>query len=1179
MQNYNILAAQTRGGGYSHFLTRLLITMKLCIVLMLIAVFQVKASVYGQKATIRANDVSLVWIFDELKRQTDYDFLYAIDDVDGSQPITVDFEDAAITTILDAVFAKQPLSYQIKESMIWVTRKPSRPKASPVVQDSTKQVSGTVTDETGTPLSGASVSLQGNGANGTYTDENGLFSLSAPQGGALVVSYVGFETKVVPVDQRSTYRITLIEEGSVLDEVVVVGYSTQVKKEITGSVAIVDVEDMSSTPAGTGEQLLQGRASGLNVTTSGSPGSASNIRIRGITSFGDNSPLVIIDGVQGELSDINSNDIESVQVLKDAGAAAIYGVRGSNGVIVVTTKKGKQGPAKITYDGYYGVQTPLSGNVYNLLNTQEMADVTWKALINSGQVDANGNPNHVQYGNGPTPVIPDYILVGSNTGVVGSLTDEQLASYNIDYGRGDIYQIIPANKRGTDWFHELFSNAPVQSHAVSASSASNKSSYFFSAGYLNQQGTLVGSYLKRYSVRANTSFNIKDNIRVGENLYVFNRDNPRSYTSVQNTSDTGNPLMLSFMMQPIIPVFDLMGNYAGTRARGLGQSPNPYAVAERNAGYYNNSWAASGNVFAEIDFLQHFMFRTSFGGFVSSGNTHNFLRRTYEDAENNSINTYSEGANHFRRWTFTNTLQYNQDFGKHGVSVLLGLEAMENSGRSVGGGAAGYFSTDPNYVTLSSGSGNFTNQSSMSLNRLFSQFGKVDYNFDGRYIVGATLRRDGSSRFNEQNRWGLFPAFSAGWRVSEESFMENVTWLDNLMVRGSWGILGNQLNVDPSNAYTQYNSAVGGSQNSYYDITGSGSNPVQGFRLSRIGNLATGWEEDRLTNVGIDMTMLGRKLDFSVEYYQKQINGLLFEDQSPATAGGAELPTVNIGNIENKGVDFNVAYHETVGEFNFDIGLNLTRYKSKVIDLPNEYFDSGTTRTGNFVRNQEGHPVGAFFGYKIERLFRDADDVASAPAQDAAAPGRFKYADITGDNQISTADRTFIGDPNPDFTYGLNINANYRRFGLTMFFYGSQGNDAVNYQRWWTDFFPSLQGVKSKDLLYNSWRPDNLDAKTPIIENVSNFSNNAVPNSYYIENASFLKLKNVMLSYTFGENVLERIGINQLRVYLQATNLFTVTKYTGPDPEIGGTESAFGIDYGNYPNNQRNYNLGVSFTF
>ncbi|SKB96401.1 TonB-linked outer membrane protein, SusC/RagA family [Parapedobacter luteus] len=1179
MQMYNIFAARARGSSHALSLTRLLITMKLCIALMLIAVFQVKATAYGQNATIQARNVSLVWIFEELKKQTDYDFLYAFDDLSGSKPLTVNFKNAPITKILDAVFANQPLSYRIKKSMVLVTRKHLQAPIATVTQDSTRQIMGTVTDETGNPLSGASVSIQGGAGNGTYTDQSGRFSLTVPANSSLVVSYVGFETKTVPTDQRTTYGIALVEEPSVLEEVVVVGYSTQTKKEITGSVAIVDVEDMKNVPAGSAEQMLQGRASGLNITTSGSPGSASNIRIRGITSFGNNSPLVIIDGVQGELTDINSNDIESIQVLKDAGAAAIYGVRGSNGVIVVTTKKGKAGAAKITYDGYYGIQTPPSGNVYNLLNTQEMAEVTWKAFINSGQVDANGNPSHVQYGNGPTPVIPDYILVGTNTGVVGSLTEEQLASYNVDYSRGDIYQIIPANKEGTDWFHEIFKPAPIQSHTVSASSAGNKSSYFFSAGYFNQQGTMIDSYLKRYSVRANTSFNIKDNIRVGENLYLFTRDNPSAYTGVQNTSDTGNPLMLSFMMQPIIPVFDLMGNYAGTRARGLGQSPSPYAVAQRNGGYHNSSWTAQGNIFAEIDFLKHFNFRTSFGGFVRSGNTNNFLRRTYEDAENNSINTYNEGSSYTQQWTFTNTLQYNQKFGRHQVKVLAGLEAVENTGRTLGGSSAGYFSDDPSFLTLSSGSGNFTNRSSMSEYTLYSQFGKVDYNFDEKYIVGVTLRRDGSSRFSEQNRWGMFPAFSAGWRASEERFMEGVSWLDNLMIRGSWGILGNQLNVDPSNAYTQYNSTVGGSLNSYYDIGGTGSSPLQGFRLSRIGNLATGWEEDRLSNIGLDMTVLNSKLDLSVEYYQKRINGLLFEDQSPATAGGASLPTVNIGNIENKGVDFNANYHGTAGELTFDLGLNVTRYRSRVVDLPNTYFDTGTTRTGNFVRNQVGHPVGAFFGYQVERLFRDADDVANSPAQDAAAPGRFKYADITGDNQISTADRTFIGDPNPDFTYGLNMNASYKQFGLTMFFYGSQGNDAVNYQRWWTDFFPSLQGVKSKDLLYNSWRPDNLDAKTPIIENQSNFSNNAVPNSYYIEDASFLKLKNIMLSYTFGGNQLTRLGINQLRVYLQVANLFTITKYTGLDPELGGTESAFGIDYGNYPNNQRNYNLGVSFTF
>jgi len=1175
MQKYVNITAFTSSLNSRAFF-KILIVMKQCILLLCIVVLQAHAGAFGQSASLHLKNAHLTQILKELKRQTNYDFLYASEDLRNTGLVSANFENAQLTTILDYCFENQALSYTINNETVLVKRKLLPAKTHKGAKEDIDLI-GKVTDKEGNPLSGASIVIKGLFAKGANTDAEGKFRLTVPNDGIIVVSYMGYSTKEVIVGGQTTVLVVLESGESLLEEVVVTGYSAQTKKEITGSVAIVNVNEMKQVPAGSPEQMLQGRASGLTVTTSGSPGSGSNIRIRGITSFGDNNPLVIIDGVQGDLKDINANDIESVQVLKDAGAAAIYGVRGSNGVIVVTTKKGKNGGAKIAYDGFYGIQQPPGGNVYNLLNTEEMAEVTWRAFKNSGQVDANGNPSHVQYGNAANPVIPDYILVGSNTGVVGALGQEELDKYNIDYSKGSIYQIVGANKQGTDWFHEIFSTAPTQSHTVSASNASDKSSYFFSTGYFNQQGTLMDTYLKRYSVRANTSFNVKDNIRLGENLYVYYRDSPSSYNGILNTSDTNNPIMLSFMMQPIIPVFDIMGNYAGTRASGLGQSPNPYAVAKQNGNYQNTSSMAQGNVFAEIDFLRHFMFRTSFGGQIRSGNTNNFSRRTYEDAENNSTNMYTEGSNYSRQWTFTNTLQYSQQFGVHQVKALLGLESVENYGRTLGGSAAGYFSDDPSYLTLSSGSGNFTNYSTISKYTLFSQFAKLDYSFNEKYLMSATVRRDGSSRFSADKRWGVFPAFSAGWRLSEESILKSQSWLDNLMLRGSWGILGNQLNVDPSNAFTQYNSGL---QTSYYDLGGTGSSPLQGFILTKIGNQNTGWEEDKLINVGIDMTILHSKFDFTLEYYNKKVNGLLFADQAPATAGGAALPTVNIGNIENKGVDFNVNYHgKAGGELKFDVGLNFTRYKSKVIDLPNEYFDAGTTRTGNFVRNQVGNPVGAFFGYQIEGLFRDGEDVASSPRQDAAAPGRFKYADTDGNGVISAADRTFIGDPNPDFTYGLNLNLSYKRFDLAMFFYGSQGNDAVNYRRWWTDFFPSLQGVKSRDLFYNSWTPDNLEAKTPIIENQSNFSNSAVPNSYYIENASFLKLKNLTLGYTFANETLGKIGIDRLRVYLQAVNLFTITNYTGLDPEIGGTESAFGIDYGNYPNNQRNYNIGVSLTF
>jgi len=459
----------------------------------------------------------------------------------------------------------------------------------------------------------------------------------------------------------------------------------------------------------------------------------------------------------------------------------------------------------------------------------------------------------------------------------------------------------------------------------------------------------------------------------------------------------------------------------------------------------------------------------------------------------------------------------------------------------------------------------------------------VDYAYNNKYLVSATVRRDGSSRFGPESRYGVFPAFSAGWVVTQESFMQGISWLNNLKLRGSWGKLGNQLNVAAINAFNLYGSSASDANfGTYYDITGSNTSSVQGFTQTRIGNLKTGWEEDKLTNFGLDAVILKNKLDFSVEYYKKSINGLLFTDPVGATVGGATRPVVNIGDIENKGWDFSAAYHGSAGkDFKFDISGNLTTYKSKIISIPGDYFDasSGGTRLQNQTRNQVGHPIGAFFGYEVIGLFQSQEDVDKSPTQDAAGPGRFKYKDVNGDGVITADDRTFMGDPNPKFTYGINLNASYKGFDFSMFLYGSQGNDVFNYVPYWTDFYPSFQGVKSKNLLYNSWTPDNPNAKTPIAENESNFSNNGVTNSYYIENGSFLKCKSMILGYTIPSAQLKRIGVDRFRVYVQAANLFTITKYTGQDPEVTGNNSSFGIDYGTYPNNQKMYIVGVNLSF
>ncbi|HVU85271.1 MAG TPA: SusC/RagA family TonB-linked outer membrane protein, partial [Puia sp.] len=459
---------------------------------------------------------------------------------------------------------------------------------------------------------------------------------------------------------------------------------------------------------------------------------------------------------------------------------------------------------------------------------------------------------------------------------------------------------------------------------------------------------------------------------------------------------------------------------------------------------------------------------------------------------------------------------------------------------------------------------------------------------DDRYIISGTLRRDASSVFAPDQQVGYFPSVSAGWRISKETFFSNVTFVNDLKIRGGWGKAGSISNINPTNAYTLFASGVG---YSWYPLDGDPNSSTQGFYPSQIGNLETTWEQDVTSNIGLDGTILNNKLEFSIDWYKKEIKGLLFRPDNSlgAMAGGATPAFINGGNIENKGIDANVTYHATVNrDFKLDISANITSYKSKVVSLPGDkvYYDeysNGSSRIGAFTRAQVGQPIGAFFGYKVIGLFQSADDVSKSPTQDAAAPGRFKYADINNDGKISDSDRTFFGNPNPKFTYGFTLNATYKNFDLSIFLYGSAGNDVINYVKYWTDFPQVFRGNVSKDAVYNSWTPSNLNAKVPILETNGNFSNSGVFNSYYLENGSYLRCKSLSIGYTIAPSILKNIGVDKLRVYLQAANLFTITKYTGLDPELQGSDlgnnTNFGIDFGNYPANQKNYNVGVSLTF
>jgi TonB-linked SusC/RagA family outer membrane protein len=1014
------------------------------------------------------------------------------------------------------------------------------------------------------PLKTASVIVKGS-QSGALTDSNGYFKLQVNGGSVLVVSYIGYTSREIRISRDTVIHISLSRVVSALDQVVMMGYTSQKLKEISGSVATVSPQDLTAVPAGQVEPMLQGRVPGLTVISSGEPGSASNVRLYGIGNFGDVTPLYIIDGVPGDINSINPYDIETLTVLKDAGAYSIYGVRGANGVIVVTTKGGKAGKTVINYQSYYGWQVPLKKG-FDLLNPQENGDLSWLIQKNSGIA----NPSDALYGDGAEPVMPDYFVKG-----VGYMQGDSAvapALYNLDSNSGPIYQIMQFNKKGTDWFHEAFRTAFSQNHTISASGGNDKNKYFFSLGYLDQEGTFLNTFLKRFTARINTDFSAKNSIHIGENLQVSYSTNPKTLKADPASYNYYNEISAS-IAPSYQPVYDIEGAYSSLNYNS--PAPQDNIVGERVLSKDNkdDNWQALGNAYAEVKLFRYITLRTSIGGQFDF-----FYNYLYNYGSYNSIATggyadkFTENSGYASSWIWTNTISFAKTWNeKHHVNALAGLEEVNDYSRAQGGSRTGYITSDPNYRFLSNGSPGLTvsNYSAATTSFLYSLFFRADYNYDEKYIASVTIRDDGSSLFGSENRYGFFPAFSAAWRISKENFLQGTTWLTDLKLRGSWGKTGYNGNTNPLNQYNLYNQNI---SESYYDIFGTSNNPVRGFRLVNIGNPHTGWEQDIVTNLGLEATLWNGKLSITTNWFKKESQGLLFPASLPALLGSATPPNENVGDVQNTGVDLLLSSRGSISkDWNWDITFTLTAYKNKILRMNGvQYIDYNNTLFGTAgVRNEVGHPIGSYFGYQITGYFQNADDVAKSPAQMDAAPGRFKYLDANHDGKIDMNDEVFIGNPNPSFTSGLNIGLTYKNFDFSTFFYGSFGNDVLNEIR-------TMGGTKTS--LYKSWGQTS-DPKAPIQEQSYNFSNWNAPNSYPLEKGTYIRNKSLMLGYTIPVHSLQKMGIDRLRLHVQVVNLFTITSYTGLDPELTGSSKAWGFDEGNYPNNQIQYLFGLNLAF
>jgi len=1022
-------------------------------------------------------------------------------------------------------------------------------------------ISGTLLDTDGFPLVGATIIAKGT-TTGTVADPDGNYSLSVPEGVTdLVISYTGYETLTIVIGSRSVIDIVL-SEGVSLDQIVVTGYTAQSKRDITGAVATVDAEDLLAIPATTFAQQLQGRASGVTVVNDATPGGGATIRIRGFGSVGNNSPLYVIDGVptrnQGNL---NPNDIESLQVLKDASAASIYGSRAANGVIIITTKKGKLGKPSISYDTYYGLQN--AANDVDALNALELGEYLYLADLYAGK-----DPSHGQYtfgANGEVS-IPNYVFPSG-----AATVDESLYSLTED----NIYAIT--RSADTDWWKEVTqANAPIQNHQISASGATETARYAFSLNYFNQEAITRFVSYERMSLRANTQFSaLNGRLRVGENFTVSFGNRKGGYGNNQEQ----NAVSGSYKHHPLLPVYDIAGNFAGSRGANLGNNSSPYAVLQRDRDDRNYNLRAFGNVYAEVDLFKDFTFKSSFGIDANTGRNKNIGRPQPEYVEGNFINSLSVGQSYDYEWTWSNTVSYKKDFGtEHTFSALAGVEAIEGFGESFGASRQRFSSEDLSIIsylnlgdltTAGNSGGTYKDFS------LFSLLGQVNYSFRDRYLVQFLGRYDQSSRFLTADNAAFFPAVSLGWRISDEPFFESLSGVfSDLKIRYGWGKTGNQ-EIGDYNGFTTYRSNI---FNAGYPINGSTSAPTIGFDAASFGNPMAQWETTTSNNLGFDAKMFNNRVTLELDVWNRTTSDVLLQVPITFSAGDARPPAFNIGEVSNKGIDLGLSYSGNVGKFSYDIGGNISTYRNEVVALndPNARIFGFGSRVPSMTVTQAGLPISSYFGFQTDGIFQSqAEADAHAPYSNYNAPGKFRFRDVNEDGVINDDDRTIIGNPHPDFTYGINISVSYDAFDLNIFGNGSQGNDVFNYTRFFADF-NTFQGNRSKRSLYEAWQPSNPtapreqwvaanpNATSPIMDANDQISNQVT--DYLIEDGSFFRIRNIQLTYTIPQVLRSKLGLGNLKVYLQGQNMFTFTGYTGLNPEIqSNADTTIGFDGGYMP--------------
>ena len=995
------------------------------------------------------------------------------------------------------------------------------------------EISGTVVDPTGETVIGATVMEKGT-SNGTVTDFDGNFKLKVEAGKTLVISYIGFLTQEVAAADGMT--VTLQDDALALEEVVVTGYTTQRKADLTGAVSVVSVNELAKQNENNPMKALQGRVPGMNIQADGNLAGAATVRIRGIGTLNDNDPLYIIDGVptKAGMHELNGNDIESIQVLKDAASASIYGSRAANGVIIITTKKGKDGKVKVNFDT--SVAASFYAHKIETMNAQQWGRAFWQANVNDG---INPNNNNLGYNF-------DWTYDKNGNPLLNGLTMNMFLDDNASVRSAD-----------TDWFKEITRTGVVQQYNLSVSNGSEKGSSFFSVGYYDNMGTIKDSKFSRLSARANADYKLFDGkVVIGENFSV-NR--------TKGTDAPGGILENALEFNSNFPIYAENGEFA--QALGAySERENPLSLIYNNKDNEYTQWRMFGDAHISVTPFKNFTVRSTLGMDYSQ-KEQRFFTYPIANGKVKRTDTAAESKQeHWMRWMWNAIATYNIEIGLHRADALVGMEVNRHDFKWNSAKRYELSVLNTDYMWPSAGTGKQLAEGSGEGFSLVSFFGKANYTYADKYMASFTIRRDGSSRFGSNNQYGTFPSVSVGWRLTQENFMKKTNgWLDDLKVRYSWGQTGNQ-EISNTARYTLYRAVVStglwesGAAGSTYDIKGTNGGLIldNGYVRSQRGNDDIKWETTTQHNIGVDFALLRNEVYGSFDWFHKKTTDILLFMDGIASMGEGASQWINAGEVKNVGWEVSLGYrHKLSNGFSWDINGNISRFTNEITKLPETVAANGRFG-GNGVKSVVGHPMGAQVGYVADGIFKSQEEIDNHAVQEGAGLGRIRWKDLNGDGKITEADQDWIYNPTPDFTWGLNIYLQYKDFDFTMFWQGVQGVDVdCRGFKSQTDFWansninvPYLnKGVRALD----AWSPSNPGSDIPALT-TADLNNEGRISSYYIENGSFAKLRTIQLGYNLPKTFTDKIRMDRLRLYISAQNLVTIksSKFSGVDPENPG---------------------------